>query len=267
VLAVVLTHNAPESLARCLEAIRSQDRAVDRILVVDNASDPPAKHDVEVLRSDENGGPAGGWALGLQAFLDGDEDAVWLLDDDCEPAADCLRLLLSAAEDKVIAYPVPVDHQGNELVRYTAWWGPLLRRSVVERLGLPMAELFWWREDAEYLGIRPERVGVAISWVAEAAVVHNWTRRMPTKPAWKFYYETRNTIYSRLYLTPTWWGYWRLIRTLIKIVGVIVFREPHKALKLAMVGRGAIHGVRGRLGKTVDAVAYESADRYAERFG
>ena len=41
IVALVLTHNAPQSLARCLTAIGAQAELPDEILVVDNASQPP----------------------------------------------------------------------------------------------------------------------------------------------------------------------------------------------------------------------------------
>ena len=41
VVALVLTHNAPQSLARCLSAIDAQTEAPEEVLVVDNASQPP----------------------------------------------------------------------------------------------------------------------------------------------------------------------------------------------------------------------------------
>jgi glycosyltransferase involved in cell wall biosynthesis len=46
--ALILTHNRPELLAECITAIKPQ---VDLVLVVDNASDPPARveQDVHVL--------------------------------------------------------------------------------------------------------------------------------------------------------------------------------------------------------------------------
>ena len=45
IMAVVLTHNAPDSLARCLGAIASQTLPPDSVLVVDNASRPPVSLD------------------------------------------------------------------------------------------------------------------------------------------------------------------------------------------------------------------------------
>jgi glycosyltransferase involved in cell wall biosynthesis len=40
--AIILTHNRPELLHRCVQAVAAQ---VDTVIVVDNASDPPVVHD------------------------------------------------------------------------------------------------------------------------------------------------------------------------------------------------------------------------------
>src|SRR5580658_1323937 len=90
IVALVLTHNAPQSLARCLAAIAAQTDAPDHVLVVDNASQPPVAASslpssgpsLQVIRSEVNGGPAGGWAIALQHFLAGDFTHAWVMDDD-----------------------------------------------------------------------------------------------------------------------------------------------------------------------------------------
>ena len=73
--AIVVTHDAPDARDRRLGAIDAQTRAPDRVLIVDNASREPAlagtrRVPVEILRLDENTGPAGGHALGLATFLE-----------------------------------------------------------------------------------------------------------------------------------------------------------------------------------------------------
>ena len=77
IMAVVLTHNAPDSLDRCLRAIAGQTLTPDSVLVVDNASRPPVSLDesmnsklpIGVVRSEVNTGPAGGYAQALAKFL------------------------------------------------------------------------------------------------------------------------------------------------------------------------------------------------------
>ena len=151
---------------------------------------------------------------------------------------------------------------GTRLPQYNGWTGPFLPREVVERIGLPMAELFWWREDAEYLALRPQRLGIPVVTIEAARLANSPVRRMQTKPAWKFYYETRNIIYYRLYLYRSWYGACRLLRTLAVNLAVIVFREPDKRRKLEYYVLGVFDGVRGKLGTRVPAAAFEDTTRY-----
>ncbi len=105
VLAVVLTHDAPESLARCLSSIEAQSYPPAAVLVVDNASEPavalpPSQLDVTLLRSENNGGPAGGHEIGLRTFLESGHDLAWVMDDHCIPAPTCLEELLAATRTR-----------------------------------------------------------------------------------------------------------------------------------------------------------------------
>jgi len=109
IAAVVVTHNRPQLLRTVLDALHRQVRQLDRLIVVDNASDVPtaallallrASGDcgaLDVLRSERNLGGAGGFALGLQAACAGGADWVWLLDDDAVPRPGALAALERAA--------------------------------------------------------------------------------------------------------------------------------------------------------------------------
>ena len=110
VLALVLTYNSPRTLARTLEALGAQIRPPGAVLILDNASDPPAGEvveewdrppdlDVRVVREPENSGPAGGWARALEEFLGSPYDLAWILDDDIAAPPDCLALLLKEYEE------------------------------------------------------------------------------------------------------------------------------------------------------------------------
>ena len=129
IAAVVVTRNRPVLLRQALDALRSQTRPPQHIIVVDNASGAPtvellrmlmarqAKREamvearsgaesktasepasdipyaptLEVRRSDINLGGAGGFALGLERACAAGYDWIWLLDDDAiaRPAALC----------------------------------------------------------------------------------------------------------------------------------------------------------------------------------
>ena len=104
IVALILSHNAPESLRRCLEAIGGQSMPPDAVLVVDNASTPPVEVSssdgappVTVVRSEVNTGPAGGYAQAFEEFLASGYDLAWPLDDDMRPEVHCLERLRTEA--------------------------------------------------------------------------------------------------------------------------------------------------------------------------
>ena len=89
VLAMVLSHNAPAALGRCLDAIAQQSVRPGAVLVVDNASEPAVRRATWGRRcrsrcsaSDTNLGPAGGWALAFEELQAGSYDFAWVMDDD-----------------------------------------------------------------------------------------------------------------------------------------------------------------------------------------
>ena len=262
VLTVVVTHNAPDALRTCLAAVASQSRRPDRVMVVDNASRPPAAESftgasagsevpVEWIREASNTGPAGGYARGLGAFADSPYDLAWVMDDDAVPDRDCLGRLLAAAEDgpaPVYLFPLWVQPDGA-VTRFTAWCGLLIDRRIVEAVGVPRADFFWWAEDTEYLMWRIPQAGYPVRHVEEAVVHHSQVRRLWGNPPWKYYYEARNTIYYDLHLRR------RVRRLPLKLCLLVLraaTRERTRRLRtLGMLLRGVADGLRGQMGRTV----------------
>lgn len=253
VLAVVLTHNAPESLARCLAAIGAQTRPPEAVLVVDNASVPqaavlPSTLSVTLIRSEHNGGPAGGHQIGLKAFLERRLDLAWVMDDDCIPAATCLQELLAALkEDDVPVFPLWVDGPSGVGRFMPAWCGFLMPRVVVEEIGLPRPELVWWTEDTEYLQDRLRRANITPINAGKAIVEHHRVRSGASKPPWKFYYEARNTIDYRFYVQERR-HLRKMVRSVLALLAQIVAGEPGKVVRLRAVLDGVSDGFRRRSG-------------------
>lgn len=264
VLAMVLTHNAPRSLERCLGAIEAQTRKPDAILVVDNASDPPAdpgkchgSASISVVRSETNLGPGGGWALGFDEFRSSRYDLAWVLDDDMVPDPDCLELLCEDSEedqDSTYVFPRSVQPDGS-IGEWGSWCGFLVSRSIVEKVGLPRADFFWWAEDNEYLLWRIPKAGHPRRIVDGALVQHEAVRRTQCVPRWKYYYEARNMLYLHLHLMRRvgWYP-----RNVTKLVGRALLRERgHRLESLLAIVRGLADGATGRLGVRVPAVMHE----------
>src|SRR5918995_1622380 len=101
VTAVIVTHNRRAALTACVEAIRGQSRPPREILVVDNGSEDGtaawlgAQPDVVSIHQ-PNIGSAGGFARGFNEARRMRSASIWVMDDDCLPARNCLERLLES---------------------------------------------------------------------------------------------------------------------------------------------------------------------------
>jgi len=256
IMAVVLTHNAPASLERCLLSIAAQSTPPQAILIIDNASRVPVTMadlpegipPVTLVRSDYNGGPAGGYAIALEHFVASPYRHAWVIDDDMRPDPECLeRLWVVAAKEPASAYVFPVSYQPDgSFGAWPSWCGFLVAREIVEQVGVPMAELFWWAEDTEYLQWRIPQAGYPMRIVADAIVRHDAIRQNGAVPVWKYYYEARNMLYVHLYVKKKV-GYYP--RNIVKLFGRAILREPEgRGQRVQAMMRGLADGARGRLG-------------------
>lgn len=209
--AVVVTHNRPDKLPRVLDALLAQSHRPDRILVVDNASEPATARvleayqdepSVRVHRMSRNTGGAGGFAEGLRLALAEGWDQLWLMDDDCYAGPESLARLLAGREQAEQALDEPVVFAGSLVAfpdgelcmmnssRASDDWAALLVRGVgatlvdrcsfvsvlipawaVRAAGLPLTEYFIWFDDAEYTS-RLRGLGRGIQ-VHDSVVTHD----------------------------------------------------------------------------------------------
>jgi GT2 family glycosyltransferase len=229
---VVVTFNRADLLERMLEGLTTLDPRPDAVIVVDNASTDRTPvvlegADVQVIRSEENLGGAGGFHKGVQAAYEQAFDRIWLMDDDVIPATDCLGVLLALDEDCLMA--VREDSRGN-LAEYAATrfdlsrpWaikpktasvvgtyatranmpetvplenvafeGFMIRRTVVDAIGLPDETFFIFYDDCDY-AIRARRAGFTILAVRNAVLVRQLDfDQQHDLAGWKGYYMYRN---------------------------------------------------------------------------
>jgi GT2 family glycosyltransferase len=256
-VAMVLTHNAPGALRRCLGAIAAQNLAPSAVIVVDNATEPPvvaaaledvAARPVTVVRSDVNLGPAGGWAIAFEELLASPFDHAWVMDDDIVPDPECLeRLLDEARHDPKAAFLFPRAVQPDGSVgEWGSWCGFVVARPIVEQVGVPRAELFWWAEDNEFCHWRIPQAGYPRRLVDGAVVQHDAVRQAARVPLWKYYYEARNMLYLHLHVMHRvgWYP-----RNVAKLVGRALLRERGRRLQcLRTIALGLSDGAMGRLG-------------------
>ena len=267
VYGLILTFNRVSSLRSCLNAVQNQTKRPETILIVNNASsdDTPefleeqAKQDssITIVNLPENLGPAGAYAFGLKWGSDRNFSYCWVMDDDVFPNSDCLEFLLEEMEtdSNKIIFPLISSWKG-EIQNYPAWAGLLIPIAVVKRAGLPRQELFWWAEDTEYLQWRLPKIYGIHRINSKKAMARHGVYDGKEKPAWKYYYEVRNTIYYRFFIQK---GNLlrRIRRTIIvicKFLLRVLFKEGEKLLKIRLICLGVWDGIRGQLGKKIDPV-------------
>jgi GT2 family glycosyltransferase len=198
--------------------------------VLDGVLDLP----LQVIRPEQNLGGSGGFHLGVEAAYEQGFDRIWLMDDDVLPAPDCLGTLMAVDEDCLMA--VREDTSGHLVekaavtfdlrnplrikpktamvettygeraampdkveIENVAFEGFMVRRRVVEQIGLPDPDFFIFYDDVDY-ALRARRAGFRIWAVRDAVLVRQLEfDQQHDLGGWKGYYMYRNlfTVHRR----------------------------------------------------------------------
>jgi len=209
VFGVLVTHRRPDELTKSLDALTTQSRALDHLIVVDNDDDERVRDLVAgqpvattYLGSRRNLGGAGGFALGMLHALAQGADWIWLADDDGRPQdRTVLATLRDCAGRHALAEVSPMVCDMNDparlafpLRRGLLWRrrvselrsdatedllagiasffnGALFRASTLEAVGVPDLRLFV-RGDETELHRRLVRSGLPFGRCLNASYLH-----------------------------------------------------------------------------------------------
>lgn len=236
IVAVLVTHNRPALLAEALRALRRQTYRLDRIVVIDNASEVEtrallaAEPGVEVVRLDTNVGGAGGFSAGMKYAMGTGADWMWLMDDDAIPQVDALEQLqrqlgvLPANTGAVCSCvmefgSIAIMHRRsfNPLVGFerafttdayrqpaleigtASFVGFLVSTRAVAATGFPDPAFFLAYDDTEY-SLRIRSRGFLLWLVPASVIVHKrskGSRLRETTFGSKHYFNVRNRIYVK----------------------------------------------------------------------
>ena len=187
------------------------------------------RHDLplQVTTTPQNLGGSGGFHLGVKQAYEAGHDRIWLMDDDVVPAPDCLEQLL--AVDEACLLTVREDTSGrlvekaatrfdlsNPLaikpktamveteygsrdrmpplveIENVPFEGFMVRREVVDAIGLPDESFFIFYDDVDY-AVRARRAGFRIWAVRDAVLVRQLDfDQQHDLSGWKGFYMYRN---------------------------------------------------------------------------
>lgn len=257
---VILTFNRLDFLKITLCKVLAQTHVPSDILVVDNNSSDGTREYLESLKGvkkkylKENLGPAGGFHEGIKYFAENsDVDYVWLMDDDFFPFNSCLEILLKSVNSETIVFPF-IREKDFASRREPGWWGVLIPMAIIEQVGYPRKEFFFWSEDTEYLLSRIRlKFKYKARWIPAAKGVHFTKRETNHRKPWRYYYEIRNMLYMRLYVRDkNLRRYYKMLKSWIILFGSILIKENNKIEKIKFFLRGTFDGVFKRLGKRIE---------------
>lgn len=236
VVAVVVAYNRRDLLMEALAALVAQSRALDAIVVVDNASDDGSGEavresfpQVDLVTLERNTGGAGGFAAGMaHALQSHDPTWLWLMDDDTiasETAAAELLVAVDAQPRVTVAgsrviwtdgqdHPMNTPREkpfvsrverseaqsaGTLAVRSSSFVSMFVSAAAVRQWGLPIADYFIWNDDFEF-STRLLRHGRGI-FVPASVVVHKTKLLGSTDldPGERFFFEVRNKVWLMLF--------------------------------------------------------------------
>lgn len=285
VAAVVVTYNRMGLLAECLKSLEAQKHRLDGIIVVNNAStdgtidylmslDPQFYH---VYHLKNNTGGAGGFHEGLKRSVELGFDYSWIMDDDAVPTLAALENLVSSAgvikwdfgflTSKVESHSgevmnVPsVDQRVNALgypdwakfsqfglfkVSSATFVSVLIPNPIIEKVGLPLKEMFIWGDDSEYTQ-RISKVKESY-FVGSSAVIHKRVLKSSLSLSEEenkgriklyFFYYRNNAFNNRVY--------WRastsmrfVYTTGLELVKILFSKKGLKLFRMAVLIRGVI---------------------------
>lgn len=238
IVAVVVTYNRLECLKKVIASLDGQTTKIEKIIVVNNGSSDGTCEYLEscndlLVINQENIGGSGGFWRGVKEALKYSPDWIWCMDDDVYPRKDCLENLLKAdckhvgilcprriqngkifySECKKMNLSNPFRkmhlkelsdkdvYQNNPVsIEGMVFEGPLVKREVVDTIGLPQKDLFIFYDDTDY-SYRAVLSGFKVLYVPLAVMDKEFFANKLTRETfvnrqrWKLWYHIRNTSY------------------------------------------------------------------------
>lgn len=273
--AVIVTYNKASMLNALLTDLLKQTRRPDEILVIDNASSDSTEsmiknfsHFVRYIKLPENIGSAGGYHEGIRLACE-KNDLVWTLDDDVTMDSGALEELLkglSASELLAGNTGVVRSWTGDDLPPFSspkeidsfAWRGTLIKREIIEDVGLPLKEYFLYADDVEY-SFRIAKAGYAIFWIPESRVIEKRKENKESlkmfgnetivySDAFRLYYAFRNQVHL-------YWKYKEFRKFLVTVIYAIkvmlLLLISNRSGDIFAVIKGVCDGLMSKLGKNL----------------
>ncbi len=286
VFIILLNWNNWSDTKECLESLGKVQYPNFEVLVVDNGSSQPPpipllrkegdNPGVGMIANGDNLGFAGGNNVGIKYALARGADYIMLLNNDTIVASDFLTELVKAAEgspscgilgSRIYKYGTDeVAFEGGAVNRwlnkaehvklavrevdYITGAALLIKREVIERVGLMREEYFLYYEDVDWC-LRARKAGYNCAAVNTSKIWHKVSATTKEGSPSYIYYHTRNALMLAKFngslfqkIAAYVLGVWILLKQIAKF-----FFVPTKRVWAKAMTRGVIDFYRGKYGK------------------
>lgn len=287
---IILNWNGGEDVIECLKSVKDIDYPDYEVLVVDNGSTDNSVEeirnsfpDIKLIQNHENLGFAGGNNVGIRAAIG---DYVMLLNDDTVVGKSILKNLVKAMESNenigiagpmILYYNEPdkiwcagsklnfgyTSHIGKGLnkelfnksyfVDYIAGCTMLIKKEVIDKIGLLDSEYFFYAEDADFC-LRAKSAGYECLYVPSPTVWHKATQEWITNPTQAYYHMQTSIIFARKNLTG--------LKKVIFIASQFLLILPYNSFRV--IHKGDCRLIKYLLKGLKDGIAYHSSNMLEE---
>lgn len=296
IIAVVVTYNRVNCLKKVINALKGQTIKLHKIIVVNNGSTDGtsdflmSEEEINVVNQANLGGSGGFWR-GIKEALKFPCEWIWCMDDDVYPHENCLKSLL-LANNKSVGILCPRRIQNNRIfyseykklnlsnpfrklhllplrgsvtsseepvkIEGMVFEGPLIKREVVDKIGLPEKELFIFYDDTDY-SYRAILSGYDVLYVPFAIMDKEYFNKNLSKveiinrQRWKTWYHIRNTAYfARKYGKNFVYRYFGTIglpiHMFFAVLKNLLLNNKYEATDLFRIVTAYRDGIKGKLG-------------------
>ncbi len=235
IYAIVLNWNSAKDTIECVSSLKKIDNIPFKILCVDNASGDnsfdeikSAHPDIEMIKTRENMGYAGGNNFGIAYAMERSGKYFWILNNDTAVDAGALKPLRGAFNDPAVGAAGSIilyydkretvwfaggkyhkfhgytshlyeNKQKNALpgrisgIDYVSGCSFMISKNALEKTGLLNESLFHFFEEMDICA-RLKKAGFKFNMAMDSLVYHKVSQAPVLSPV-KMYYHTRNRLY------------------------------------------------------------------------
>jgi hypothetical protein len=280
---IILNWNGGEDILECLKSVKDIDYPDYEIIVVDNGSTDNSVEeikrtfpDIKLIQNDKNLGFPEGANVGIRAAAGG---YIMLLNDDTVVARNILKDLVEAMGSNAnigIAGPMILYHNepdkiwsaGGRLnflgyashigkglnkelfnksypVDYITGCAVLIKKEVIDKIGLLDPEYFLYFEDADFC-LRAKKAGYEYIYVPSPTVWHKATGEWIINPTQAYYYMRNAIVFAKKNLTG--------LKKFIFIASQFLLMLPYNSLRAIRKGDSRL--IKYLLKGLRDGIAY-----------